>query len=279
MRLLTRIRTKLADLRAYPRLAWGARDHRELWILGLVQHRVPGSRFAAALLAGRGRVVTPRLTLTHGQRIRVELDQPGQRDVFRELFLERIYDLDLVGFRPSLVLDCGAYCGYFSAMAAGAYPEAEIVCFEANPSHIAMLGAQLALLDRRVELRAAAVHVRDGTVEFSGSGTGGAISDAVSEGGTRVPCVDLPKLMKSRSPTALVLKMDVEGAELQLLPAMLAVVPSATVVFLETHYPDVTCESLLAPYAAAGFSVREIRRRVAAGKDFCYVEWVLSRRP
>ena len=74
-------------------------------------------------------------------------------------------------------------------------------------------------------------------------------------------------------------KLDVEGAEAELLPATLPHLPATTTCFLETHHPDATCEALLAPYRAAGFSVDEIRRRPAAGGRFDYVEWRLQRQP
>jgi FkbM family methyltransferase len=278
MQLLRRIRRKLSDVLCYPRLAWQARDLRELWVLALVQNRIPCSGVAVFALTNRGKVITPRLTLTHGQRIRVQLSESGQRDVFGELFLARIYDLGLVPFTPGLVVDCGAYCGYFSAMAAGTFPGAEVVCFEANPSHLPMLEAQLSLLDKKVELHAEAVHVRDGAVRFSGSGTGGGITFAEETGESRdVPCIDFPRWLASREPASLVLKMDVEGAELELLPALLATLPRNTVCYLETHFAEATCETLLAPYRSAGFAVREIRRREAVGKGFNYIEWVLAR--
>jgi hypothetical protein len=50
------------------------------------------------------------------------------------------------------------------------------------------------------------------------------------------------------------------------------------VCFLETHHPDAVCEELLAPYRAAGFTVREIRRRPAESGDFSYIEWLLTRK-
>jgi FkbM family methyltransferase len=208
----------------------------------------------------------------------VQLDCAGQIDVFDELFLARTYDLDAVEFSPELVVDCGAYCGYFSTMAAGAFRRARIVCFEANPANLPMLKAQLALLDVGIELRAEAAYVRDGTAAFSGGGMGGAIfeSDDTSELRS-VACVDFPRWLIECAPASLVWKLDVEGAERALLPATLGCLPRRTVCFLETHHPDRTCEALLAPYRADGFEVSQIRRRPGAGGDFSYIEWLLTR--
>lgn len=212
--------------------------------------------------------------------MRVEFRNPGQLDTFEEIFLDRIYDLSVVGFQPERVADCGGYCGYFSAMASGVFRNAAVTCFEANPDNLRPIEAQLALLDHRVELVAAAVHVREGTVAFSGSGVGGGIVRGEAEGqARRVPCIDFPAWLRARAPASLVLKIDIEGAEVELLPALLGWVPAPTVIFLETHHPDETCGALLGPYREAGFTVTEVRRRVAPGAGFDYVEWNLVRNP
>ncbi|HEY1793411.1 MAG TPA: FkbM family methyltransferase [Opitutaceae bacterium] len=280
MNLLRRVIRKAADLRAFPRLAWRGADRKGLWALSLVQNRIPGAWLAAGLMTGGTRVVTPALTLSRGQRVRVDLAVPGQRDVFIELFMEQIYDLSCVPFAPSLVADCGAYCGYFSTMAAGRFLGARIVCFEANPVQVAVVRKQLDLLEGRVELMAAAAYVRAGTITFAGSGTGGGVVDGgAAQGSVEVPCVDLAAWLSGAAPESLVLKMDVEGAEDVLLPRVLPALPRRCVLFLETHHPDGACEALLAPYRAAGFSVREVRRRAATGHNFDYAEWVLARYP
>lgn len=278
MNLLKRIRRKIHEVLRYPPLGSGARDRRLLGLLGLVRNRVPGSRLAV-VLANRGkRSITPRLVGARGQRVSVHFDRPGQVDVFDELFLERIYDLDRVAFPPELVADCGAFCGYFSALAAGYFPSARLHCFEANPANLPMLRVQLDLLDPTVELHPVAVHVRDGVVDFSGDGMGGSIRGAgASEGSLSVPCIDFPRWLRDQAPRSLVWKLDVEGAELELLPATLGVLPRMTVCYLETHFADSTCETLLAPYRAAGFDVREIRRRPAGSGTFSYIEWQLTR--
>jgi FkbM family methyltransferase len=278
MQPFKRLLRKIRSVRQYPALAFGARDRRELWLLGLVRNRVFGAR-AARLLLGDRRLITPRLALTRGEKVRVQLDRLDQVDVFDEIFLTRIYDVDAVDFAPALVVDCGAYCGYFSALAAGAFPRSRIVCFEANPANLPVLEAQLALLVAKVELRAEAVYVLDGTMAFSGGGIGGGLvepDDPLSL--RRVACIDFPRWLRESSPSSLVLKLDVEGAEAGLLPATLDCLPRRTTFFLETHHTDAVCEALLAPYREAGFDVREIRRRPAKDESFSYIEWLLTRK-
>jgi FkbM family methyltransferase len=278
MHMLGRLRRKIQEVRLYPPLGQDPGDRRQLLALGLVRNRVPGSGFVARLVVGAGRVITPRLLLSGGERIRLQLDHSGQIDVFDELFLGKIYDLAAVPFSPDLVVDCGAYCGYFSAMASGAFRGARIVCFEANPSNLPMIQAQLALLDGKVELQPVAAHIRDGTAEFSGSGTGGSLASGGNQpDSVRVRCIDFPTWLREQAPERLVLKLDVEGAERELLPAVLDCLPPRTICYLETHYPDGVCETLLAPYRAVGFDVRLVRRRPAQEGNFSYIEWLLKR--
>lgn len=272
--MLKRLQRKIRDIRRYPALAASAADRRDLRLLGLVHNRVFAPAFAARFTT-TGLVIAPRLAATRGQPVRVALDHSGQIDCFNELFFDNIYELEKVAFAPDLVADCGGYCGYFSTMAAGFFPQAALACFEANPDSLPMLRAQLDLLGRPVELQGRAVFIRDGSITFSGAGVGGSVSDANVTGGREIPCLDFPRWLQQRAPQRLVWKLDVEGAEDVLLPACLPLLPRATVCFLETHHPDAVCTALLTPYRNAGFVVREIRRRPADGFD--YVEWMLQR--
>jgi FkbM family methyltransferase len=154
-----------------------------------------------------------------------------------------------------------------------------VVCFEANPENIARLKDQLALLSRPVEMHAAAVWLQDGTIRFAGSGLGGAIcrDDRISHAAHHVPCINFPRWMEEHRPESLVWKLDIEGAEAELLPATLPHLPRKTVCFLETHWNDERCREFLEPYRSAGFSLHEVRRRPWEHGGGAYVEWSLIR--
>lgn len=275
--MFARLRRKLADVREYPALAATAADRRDLWALGLWRTRLVGAARACHLTRGRQAVITPRLRATHGEPVRITIGDYSELDCFDELFVERIYDLGAVPFAPDLVVDCGGFRGYFSALAAGRFPHATLVCFEPNPEHQAALRAQLDLLSRPVELIAAAIGPTDSTVAFAGHGMGGAVvagADARRDAHA-VPQVAFSRWLAARRPQRLVWKLDVEGAEIDVLPAALSQLPPQTALFLETHFNDHRCAQLLAPYRAAGFSVHEVRRRPAG--DIAYIEWLLLR--
>lgn len=273
--MLRRLLRKLADIRRYPALAHRAEDRRDLRALALWRNRLVGADTARRLTRAHTSVITPRLAVTGGEPVRITLGDYGEMDCFDELFIEQIYRLDDVPFTPDLVVDCGAFHGYFCALARGKFPAARMVCFEPNPEHRSALAAQLALLSSPVELHAAAAGTSGGTARFSGHGMGGAFASPDDPDSIEVTVVDFPRWLKTQAPRAFVWKLDVEGAEMELLPATLPFLPPLTALYLETHYEIGRCRELLAPCASAGFSVREVRRRQM---EACtYAEWFLLR--
>jgi FkbM family methyltransferase len=275
--LLRRLLRKFADFRRYTALSHRREDRRDLRALGLWRNRLISLPTASRLTRSQSLVIAPRLSITGGEPVRITLGDYGEMDCFDELFIDRIYQLADVPFTPDLVVDCGAFHGYFCALARGKFPATRIVCFEPNPGHQAALCAQIRLLSTPVEIQAAAVGTTGGTALFSGQGMGGALisSPSLSPDSVEVIVVDFPRWLKSQSARALVWKLDVEGAEMDLLPSTLPFLPQSTALYLETHYEIHRCGELLAPYAEAGFSIREVRRRNMDART--YVEWFLLR--
>lgn len=210
--------------------------------------------------------------------MRVDLSNSAQIDIFEEIFVEHIYDLSAVPFEPTLVLDCGGYCGYFSVMAGGRFPRARIFCFEPHPDNLALIRKQAALAPLALDLVPMAVAAGTGRVRFEGSGMGGRIEPgALSAGDLEVEAMNFPEFLASVSAKRLLWKLDIEGAEREVFPLALKHLPRETCCFLETHHTDEVCEEMFGPYRAAGFSVSEIRRRQSAEESFDYVEWILIR--
>ena len=56
--------------------------------------------------------------------------------VFEEIFVEKVYNLDLVLFKPDYIIDCGAHIGIFTTLAASRFPSAKVIAFEPNPDNI-----------------------------------------------------------------------------------------------------------------------------------------------
>jgi FkbM family methyltransferase len=274
--MLDRLQRKFHEVSRYPALAYRRADRRPLWALGLWRNRLLSAKNAIRL-AGRP-VIAPRLTVTQGQPVRLTLGNYSELDCFDELFIDRIYQLERVPFTPDLVLDCGAFRGYFCALARGGFPDARMVCFEPNPEHRAPLAAQLSGLSKPAETQAMALSTRDDYARFGGHDMGGALlkqSSPAADPSIVVQTINFPRWLAAQSCSALVWKLDVEGAETELLPATLQCLPPTVALFLETHSPDEKCAEILSPYRNAGFAISEVRRRQMG--DNLYIEWFLLR--
>ncbi|HEY6112415.1 MAG TPA: FkbM family methyltransferase [Chthoniobacterales bacterium] len=203
----------------------------------------------------------------------VYLDDLGQLLSFEEIFVEKVYDLDLVPFAPEVVLDCGAHVGFFSLLAARRCRGARIVAFEPAPENFRVLEEQVKLNALNWELQQCAVDVRDGDSFFesgAASNVGHLLENGVADEAAPyvVRTVDLATCVRERAPGSLLLKVDVEGAEKFLLPAILDALPSKTAMFFETHHGEPAREEIYSLLRTNGFAVRCFRVREPYADSF-----------
>ncbi|MEO6041360.1 MAG: FkbM family methyltransferase [Croceibacterium sp.] len=123
--------------------------------------------------------------------------------------------------RPSQIIDGGANIGFFSILASRRYPEVRISCFEANPDNIAALERNLAINGANAEVINKALWSGDSELVFhSHLAYSGHVAEVGAEpeatGAVRVPAV-LPEIGRNCW-----LKLDIEGAEYEVLPALIA---------------------------------------------------------
>ena len=74
-----------------------------------------------------------------------------------------------------------------------------------------------------------------------------------------VRVVDLPATLSQRRPKRLLLKLDVEGEENRIIPALFDVLPREAAVFFETHYGEAGWDWAQQQFTDHGFVVE--RRR------------------
>ncbi|MFI5335186.1 MAG: FkbM family methyltransferase [Opitutales bacterium] len=253
-------------------------DQCTLALAGLARHRPFEGR---SIYARLGRWLTPdlapRITAAGGQRIALDLSRLAEPIIFEEIFVDRTYPVEQVPFTPDLVIDCGAFCGMFTLLARARFTSARFIAFEPEPYNFSRLTRNLALNAAAVEAHAAAVGVADGTVSFSGSGFGGHIAAGAEAGDITVPLVSLAGLLRRLQPQRLVLKMDVEGAEREILPDILPLLPPQTVIFIETHHEEEICQTYLQPCLNAGFGYKLIRNRMPKDMPALFIERMLVR--
>ncbi len=266
MRVLSGIWRRIGKARETAALSRRPRDWPALAVLGLARytdfsHADPLSRACRRLFP----TLAVRTDRMNHLAVLIAPADTTHFPIFQEVVVEDVYDLTAVPFDPDLIVDCGGHIGLFTARAAGRYPGIPVVAFEPMPANADLLAAMAARNGLAgVDLRRAAVSDHDGTARFhQRMSYGGSLADDV--GGVAatydVPVVDLVAFVRGRAPRALLLKVDVEGEEERLLPALIPHLPPRSAVFFETHSAARGWDLIAGAFVAAGFDVRLIRTR------------------
>lgn len=158
------------------------------------------------------------------------------------------------------VLDVGAHTGFFTLLAAGGVgPNGQVVAFEPFPRNVAYLRRHVSLNDlRNVEVVHAAVGSRTGTTSFA-SGPNSYTGRVAAGGEITVPTTSLDEYLANR-PDPAVLKIDVEGAEVDVLRGAARLLSqSRPIVFVAAHSPELRreCREIL---EVAGYTVDSLDR-------------------
>jgi FkbM family methyltransferase len=146
------------------------------------------------------------------------------------------YDPHLVARWP-VILDCGANIGLASLHFARMSPEARVIAFEPDPILHGILQENLSRnsLQDRVETVNAALWI--GAADEIGFAPDGGDGGHIEENGRSSIRVKTAKLRDYlRSPVGL-LKMDIEGAEIDVIGEAADVLPNARQIILEYHSP------------------------------------------
>lgn len=174
---------------------------------------------------------------------------------FREIFLDGIYRFEATEPAP-VIYDVGANIGMGTLYLKQLFPTARIVALEADPRIAAVLDGNV----RRNELgnvtvMAKAAWINDQGVSFAIEGADGGSIVAAGESVT-VPSIRLAALLEQESCEIDLLKMDIEGAESQVVPDLAGVLHKVRNIFVEYHAwnnQGQTLDALLATLADAGF--------------------------
>jgi FkbM family methyltransferase len=200
------------------------------------------------------------------------LIDPGdwsQTVIFEEIFLAGGYDLDKVTFSPGLVLDCGAHIGMFTLLAKSRFPNAKVIAYEPNRENAGFIQKQIAKNELDVAFINSAVSTESRELEFIALNSHGGRLDNSNrgqfgdfDGATyTVNTVNFPEVFKEMRPESLLLKMDIEGEERSILPAIIPLFPKQTALFFETHFGSEEWSEIKALLAANGFRVERITDR------------------
>jgi FkbM family methyltransferase len=126
------------------------------------------------------------------------------------------------------IIDAGAYHGVYTtvfAKAAGA--RGDVVAVDPVPSNAAVIEANLAINGLRGRIECCAISNAEGEVRFSADTCG----QIVERGGVRCPA----RRLRSILPDATIVKLDIEGAEFDVVPTQIDELPAARVWIVEIH--------------------------------------------
>jgi FkbM family methyltransferase len=179
-------------------------------------------------------------------------------DVYIEVFEDRIYDVELAR-PPRTIVDCGANIGLASVLFAQRYPQARIVAIEPDRESYALCRRNCRRYPNIETIHAAVWHEEAKLVmtDPEGYGSWGMRTEPHPERARRklrtVRGQTLDALMREHGlDTIDLLKVDIEGAELELFADPGAWIERVNVIFIECHdwiRPD--CEATVRRATAA----------------------------
>jgi len=154
---------------------------------------------------------------------------------FYEIFYKRSYQFSPKSSSP-LIFDCGANVGTSCLYFSREYKNAIIHAFEPDPHVFKALKQNIELNNvKNVELHNAAVWKEDTTLEFDSSGAdAGALSQGHSKTSIKVNAIRLKDLIEKEEAIDL-LKMDIEGAEVEVIMDCKDVLKRINNIFIEYH--------------------------------------------
>src|SRR5262249_25209358 len=161
---------------------------------------------------------------------------------WHDIFVERSLSFHTESPAPR-ILDCGANVGLASLFFKSLYPGAVITAFEADPSIARVLAENLAAnAANDVRVVSAAVWTREGTLTFSADGAD-AGSVAASHHDPAVRRIDVPsvRLRDYLDEAVDLLKLDIEGAEAEVLADCAGALGRVRAILLEVHELDPLC--------------------------------------
>lgn len=153
---------------------------------------------------------------------------------YEELFLEEIYRFQTKSEQP-VIIDCGANIGLSSLYFKSIYPNATLHAFEPDAVLFQLLEKNTQVNDfTNTHLHQAAVWIEDTNLSFSSKGSEASHIDLSNQSAHQVKAIRLSSFL-SQFEHVDFLKMDIEGAEFQVVADCLDGLKKVDHFFLEYH--------------------------------------------
>lgn len=203
--------------------------------------------------------VSLRFSRFRGVPVKLNPSRVTHIQVLEEFLFDNAYDLEMVPFSPVVIVDCGAHIGLFIRLCRGRYSKVPLIAFEPQPENTRFV--RDAVSDGTLTLYESAVGTRDGSVEFDSEAVEGygAVSTGTAGAFRTEPLIDLKRVLRELPAGPLLLKMDVEGAEREILPDIAELLPPRCALFIETHHGLAGWENACRILEGKGFVSRKLR--------------------
>ncbi len=154
---------------------------------------------------------------------------------YQEIFLHHFYAFNTTSERP-VIYDCGANIGTSVIFFANSYPKAKIVAFEASPYIYGILKKNIENNNiKNAILYQNAVWTKNEELEFSDEGgDSGSIYSIANTKKVKVKAIDFLEILNKEEHIDM-LKMDIEGAENDLIPHIASAFHKIDKMFIEYH--------------------------------------------
>lgn len=270
MNVLKKILNRINQILIYTSLSSNWLDKYNLAILGITKG--PGKSTIAKNITKIGKIFYPNLIvrLNYFGRLKLILN-PHDRNhmvILDEFLFEDVYDLSYIKFSPELIIDCGAHIGLFTALVAHHFQSSTISSFEPDPRNFRFLHKMIKLNSlENVECYDAAVSNYEGSSEFllNSQNYGSYLlnkDDELEKNQNEkevVSVIDLPRLLLNKKPNSLLLKIDIEGGEMDLIPDLIPVLPNSCVIYFEWHHGSEMRKKIFDALITDGFEIRVLR--------------------
>jgi FkbM family methyltransferase len=153
-----------------------------------------------------------------------------------EIALHRIYEIE-PGFSPDLVIDGGGNTGLFSLFASAAFPAAKIVVAEPVPRNLVQIAKHLRINSVDAEVQPVCIGGRQRTIPFYLREANKGSFDPGLPYSSRldVPVHTLVSLIRGHNAHRILIKLDIEGMEVEALESFLPEEKRAVFVVGEVH--------------------------------------------
>lgn len=243
-----------SKLAATLRLGGDGQSRRRLLGLFGRRYHYPGARLLRALApAGRTDLALRVHPGAPPCRLALRAQDAGDVASLFETFVEYSFDPACLA-APRLAVDAGAHIGCFSLFLHAHFPGIEVHAIEPEASNLALLRENFATNAVVGEVHAAALWTRSGPLAFQlAESNAGRIAQPGDSGTLTLNAVTLPDLLGPRLAELAFLKLDIEGAEREVIPALLPLLPAGCIVFAEVHDTALHAHTVTASIEACGW--------------------------